>query len=67
MADHNPPGPSEPGETAARDQKQAKLRDLLRLHALMEPYARTAAPTSRTSCPSCPPPTAPKPRASSTA
>ncbi len=38
MADH-PPGPREPGETAARDQKQAELRDLLRLHALMEPYA----------------------------
>ena len=39
MTDHDPPGPSEPGETAARDQKQAELRDLLRLHALMEPYA----------------------------
>ena len=36
MTDHDPPGP---GETAARDQKQAELRDLLRLHALMEPYA----------------------------
>jgi hypothetical protein len=36
MTDHNPPGPD---ETAARDQKQAELRDLLRLHALMEPYA----------------------------
>src|SRR6266536_2931900 len=39
MADHNPPGPREPGETAARDQRQAELRDLLRLHALMEPHA----------------------------
>jgi hypothetical protein len=38
MTDHLP-GPGEPGETAARDQKQAELRDLLRLHALMEPYA----------------------------
>src|SRR6266446_5138627 len=38
MTDH-PPGPREPGETAAGDQKQAELRDLLRLHALMDPYA----------------------------
>ena len=38
MTDH-PPGPREPGETAARDQRQAELRDLLHLHALMEPYA----------------------------